>query len=77
MPTLKAKKHLKEPSNKLRTPDELAIFPMLTNYKDTHTLNEFKKLCGEIVEFCSQVYASTKNENERIVYRDMVRKIHK
>ena len=77
MPTLKAKKHLKEPSNKLRTPDELTIFPTLTNYKTEHTLNEFKKLCSEIIEFCNQVYASTRNEDERKVYRDMVAKINK
>lgn len=53
----------------------LSVFPMLANYKAEHKLNDFRKLCIEIVEFCRQVYASTTSEEERRVYRDMAEKI--
>lgn len=79
MPTPKAVKQSIEQSNKSKTLDgELAdIFPALKNYKQRHTLMEFKKLCMEIEEFLRQVYASTTNADERQIYFDMLQKLNK
>ena len=79
MPTPKAVKQSIEQSNKSKTLDgELTdIFPALKNYKQNHTLTEFKKLCMEIEEFLRQVYASTTNADERQIYFDMLQKLNK
>ena len=79
MPIPKAVKQSTEQSSRLRTLDgELAdIFPALKNYKQKHTLTEFKKLCMEIEEFLRQVYASTTNADERQIYFDMLQKLNK
>ena len=77
MPTPKVVKPLKEQLSKSKMldalPDELVdIFPALKNYRQSHTLNGFKKLCAEIEEFCLQVYASTQNNAEREIYNNMI-----
>ena len=53
------------------------IFPALQKYKDEHTTDNLQKLCVEIGEFCRSVYASTRNEAERNVYRRFVEKLNK
>jgi regulator of sigma D len=51
------------------------IFPALKKYKDEHNVNNLKKLCVEIADFCKAVYASTTNEDERTAYRQILSKI--
>jgi hypothetical protein len=36
-----------------------------------------QKLCVEIADFCRAVYASTRNEQERKIYFDMLEKLNK
>lgn len=52
------------------------IFPALQKYKDDHTEANLQKLCVELCEFCSAVYASTRNERERDIYRRMTNKLN-
>lgn len=52
------------------------LFPALQKYKNEHNTANLQKLMVEILEFCHSVYASTKNENERNVYRSMIKKIN-
>ena len=79
MPIPKVAKQSTELLSKSKTLDsELSdIFPALSNYKQTHTLTEFKKLCIEIEEFIRQVYASTRSEEERQIYFAMLEKLNK
>ena len=51
------------------------IFPALKKYKDEHNVDNLKKLCVEIADFCKAVYASTTNEDERTAYRQILSKI--
>lgn len=53
------------------------IFPALKQYKSDHNSVNFQKLCFQISEFCQSVYASTRNEAERNIYRAMVEKLNK
>lgn len=56
--------------------DELTdIFPALKGYKEQHSLINLQKLCVEIADFCRAVYASTQNDAEREVYRNMLQKL--
>ena len=52
-------------------------FPALQKYKDEHNAANLEKLCVEIIEFCREVYASTRNDAERKVYHAMVQKLNK
>lgn len=55
------------------TEKELAeIFPALRKYQKNHTENNLKKLCIEILEFCREVYASTRSEDEREIYKSIL-----
>lgn len=56
---------------------ELDIFPALQKYKDEHSTANLQKLMVEIVEFCRSVYASTRNEDERKIYRNFIEKLNK
>lgn len=51
------------------------IFPSLHKYKKDHNTVNLQKLCAEIGQFCRSVYASTRSEEERKIYREMVEKI--
>lgn len=51
------------------------IFPALSKYQNEHTTENLKKLCVEIKEFCKSVYASTRNEEEAAIYKDMINKL--
>lgn len=51
------------------------IFPALQKYKDEHSTDNLKKLLVEISEFCYSVYASTRNEEEREIYRAIIKKL--
>lgn len=53
------------------------IFPALKKYKDEHNTANLQKLMVEISEFCRSVYASTRNEGERAIYRSFVEKLNK
>jgi mevalonate pyrophosphate decarboxylase len=53
------------------------IFPALQKYKEEHNSANLQKLCVEISEFCQSVYASTRNEAERKIYRAMIEKLNK
>lgn len=53
------------------------IFPALQKYKDEHNTANLQKLMVEILEFCHSVYASTRNEQERKIYRSMIEKLNK
>ena len=56
---------------------EFDFFPALQKYKDERNTANLKKLMVEILEFCRSVYASTRNEDERKVYRSMIEKLNK
>lgn len=51
------------------------IFPALKLYKAEHSKINLAKLCVEIAEFCQSVYASTQNEGERAIYRQMLARL--
>lgn len=51
------------------------IFPALHKYKTDHNTANLQKLCVEISEFCRAIYASTKNDEERKIYRAMIDKL--
>ena len=52
------------------------IFPALQKYKDDHNATNLQKLCAEISDFCRSVYASTRNEEERKIYKSMLQKLN-
>lgn len=56
---------------------ELDIFPALQKYKDEHNTANLQKLMVEILEFCRSVYASTRSDDERKIYRTMIEKLNK
>lgn len=51
------------------------LFPSLELYKSAHNIVNLQKLCVEITEFLRAVYASTRSDEERNVYRSMVDKL--
>ena len=51
------------------------IFPALHKYKTEHNTDNLKKLCVEISGFCRAVYASTRNIEERQVFKKMLDKL--
>jgi hypothetical protein len=53
------------------------IFPALQKYKDEHSETNLKRLMIEIIGFCRNVYASTKNDSERKIYRLFIEKLNK
>ena len=57
--------------------EAIDIFPALHKYKTEHSTDNLRKLCVEIVDFCRAVYASTKNEQERQIFNDMLDKLIK
>ena len=57
--------------------EAIDIFPALHKYKYEHTTDNLKKLCVEIAQFCRAVYSSTRNEQERKIYFDMLEKLNK
>ena len=57
--------------------EAIDIFPALHKYKYEHTTDNLKKLCVEIAQFCRAVYSSTRNEQERRIYFDMLEKLNK
>lgn len=57
--------------------EAIDIFPALHKYKYEHTPDSLKKLCVEIAQFCRAVYSSTRNEQERKIYFDMLEKLNK
>ena len=57
--------------------EAIDIFPALHKYKIEHTIDNLKKLCVEIAQFCRAVYSSTQNEQERKIYFDMLDKLNK
>lgn len=52
-------------------------FPALHKYKSDHNIDNLKKLCNEVSDFCAAIYASTQNDAERTIYNGMVKKINK
>lgn len=52
------------------------IFPALQKYKNEHSIANLQKLCAEIIQFCRSVYSSTKNDEERTIYRTMLEKLN-
>ena len=57
--------------------EAIDIFPALHKYKYEHTTDNLKKLCVEIAQFCRAVYSSTRNEQERKIYFNMLEKLNK
>lgn len=56
--------------------EDIFPFPALKKYKDEHNAANLQKLLVEISEFCQAVYASTRSEAERNIYRTMIRKLN-
>lgn len=57
--------------------EAIDIFPALHKYQSEHNAINLKKLCNEVSEFCSAIYASTQNEAERQIYRNFTQKLNK
>jgi hypothetical protein len=57
--------------------EAIDIFPALNKYKKEHNIVNLQKLCVEVAEFCSQIYASTQSDEERKVYKSMLEKLNK
>ena len=57
--------------------EAINIFPALHKYKEEHSIPNLQKLCIELAEFCSAVYASTRSPEEREIYRAFVSKLNK
>lgn len=53
------------------------VFPALELYQKEHTANNLQRLCTEVLEFCTAIYASTENPQERAIYFNMVEKMKK
>ena len=53
------------------------FFPTLKKYQREHTAINLQKLCVEISDFCVAVYSSTRNDEERAIYKRMVEKLNK
>jgi mevalonate pyrophosphate decarboxylase len=71
-------KYEDEPTERANANSEIQdIFPALQKYKEEHNSANLQKLCVEISEFCQSVYASTRNEAERKIYRTMIEKLNK
>ena len=65
------------PEKKTDAYSEIAdIFPDLQKYKDEHNTANLQKLMVEILEFCRSVYASTRSEEERKIYRSFIEKLN-
>lgn len=54
----------------------VSIVPALHKYKADHNITNLQKLCVEIAQFCRAVYASTENEQERMIYFNMLKKLN-
>lgn len=54
----------------------VSIVPSLHKYKADHNITNLQKLCVEISDFCRAVYASTQNDDERRIYKDMLSKLN-
>lgn len=68
---------LKTEENDKQIAEMLDLFPALKKYIAEHNADNLHKLCTEIYEFCVSVYASTKNDEERKVYKRMIDKLSK
>ena len=55
--------------------EAIDIIPALHKYKVTHNITNLQKLCVEITSFCRAIYASTENEQERKIYKNMIDKL--
>jgi hypothetical protein len=53
------------------------IIPALHKYQSEHSLENLQKLCVEVLEFCEAIYASTRSDEERSVYKRVFAKIKK
>jgi hypothetical protein len=51
------------------------IFPALHKYKTEHNTANLQKLCVEVAEFCRAIYSSTRNNEERQVFFNMLDKL--
>ena len=52
--------------------EAIDIFPALHKYKTSHNTENLQKLCVEIVDFCRAIYASTENDEERTIFKNMI-----
>lgn len=57
--------------------EAISVFPALHKYQEDHSIPNLQKLCVELAEFCSAVYASTRSPEEREIYRAFVSKLNK
>ena len=57
--------------------EAIDIFPALHKYKTEHSKENLQKLCVEVSQFCSAIYSSTRNNEERQVYFNMLDKLKK
>jgi hypothetical protein len=57
--------------------EAIDIFPALHKYKTEHSKENLQKLCVEVSQFCRAIYSSTRNNEERQVYFNMLDKLKK
>lgn len=57
--------------------EAIDIFPALHKYKKEHNTANLQKLCVEIQQFCNSLYASTQNDAEQAIFKNMVEKLKK
>jgi hypothetical protein len=55
--------------------EAMAIFPALHEYKKSHTTVNLQKLMVEVSDFCRSIYASTTNDEERVVFKKTLDKL--
>ena len=53
------------------------IFPALSKYQQEHNIDNLQNICVEAVQFCNSIFASTRNEEERNIYRKIFEKLSK
>lgn len=55
--------------------EAMDIFPALHKYQAEHNSANLQKLCVEIADFCQAIYVSTRNEDERNIYYNVLGKV--
>lgn len=60
---------------KVANNEPVEVLPSLSAYREYHTETALQKLCCEIATLCSDIYASTRNEQEQAIYNKMIDKI--
>lgn len=64
-------------SQRIEELHDTKVLPTLSRYRNEPSVVNLQKLCVEIGDLCEQVYASTRSEEDRSIYRKMIKRITK